>query len=648
MIASLLGNDNFLDRNTAETFRDGGTFHVLVISGLHITFIGGLALWMTSFFTRRLAVRSTLAAGFLWAYTFAVGAEVPVVRASLMFSFLLVARIVYREGSLMNALGFCTLLILVWRPSDLVSPSFQLTFVSVVAIVGCSFPLIEKLRATGAWYPSADEPLPPNVPDFLRRVSEFLYWNEDAWRIESRRQIWSANLYKLPYLARLKAPNLRSVAAYVFEGLLVSLIVQVWMLPLLVIYFHRVSPSGLVLNLWVGFFLALESFAAIAAVAIGSFSTWLAAPLVGLTEISNVVMISIPEVFSNSGAAGLRLPVYAGPLRLLYPAYFATLVLSSVWLFRLDPFALEQRRSGRNIALAGFALGSILASLIIFHPYSAPSADGLLKIDFLDVGQGDSALVTFPDGQTMLVDGGGRPDFRKDDARSFDPDTSRIGERVVSEFLWEKGYSRIDYLVVTHADADHIQGLTDVARNFDVGTVFVGGTPSNNTDFEELLALARSDKVPVQILIRGTSLDISGVNVEVLHPASDTPPGGSENNASVVLRLVFGTRAFLLTGDIERETEQALVGENDLRLDAGVIKVPHHGSKTSSTQAFVNEVGAGTAVISVGRRSRFGHPHEEVLTRWRNADAEVLTTGANGTITVETDGVELRVRTFRP
>ncbi|HUR99005.1 MAG TPA: ComEC/Rec2 family competence protein, partial [Pyrinomonadaceae bacterium] len=196
MIASLLGNQHFLDRETSETFREGGTFHVLVISGLHITFIGALTLWVISYFFRSRAIQFVLATSFLWSYTFAVGAEVPVVRASMMFTVLLFSRIVHRRGSQLNALGFCVLMLLVWRPADLFSASFQLTMVSVAAIVTCSFPVIEKLRATGGWMPDVETPLPPVVSKPLKNLCELLYWKEAVWKIDRRRQIWSAKLFK--------------------------------------------------------------------------------------------------------------------------------------------------------------------------------------------------------------------------------------------------------------------------------------------------------------------------------------------------------------------------------------------------------------------------------------------------------------------
>src|SRR5690606_29405090 len=198
------------------------------------------------------------------------GAEVPVVRASIMFTTFMLGRALFRQGSLLNSLGLCCLILLAWRPADLFTPSFQLTVVSVAAIVGMAFPIIEKLRSTGSWMPDASSPFPPNVPAWLRRFCEMLYWRPAAWEVEKGRQIWRGRIFKSP-LARI-SDGVRSAISYLFEGLLVSLIVQLWMLPLLIYYFHRVSPISIFSNLWVGVVIAAESFAAVFAVTFGQIS----------------------------------------------------------------------------------------------------------------------------------------------------------------------------------------------------------------------------------------------------------------------------------------------------------------------------------------------------------------------------------------
>ncbi len=214
---------------------------------------------------------------------------------------------------------------------------------------------------------------------------------------------------------------------------------------------------------------------------------------------------------------------------------------------------------------------------------------------------------------------------------------------MVSEFLWEKGYSKLDYVVTTHADVDHIQGLGDVAKNFNVGSVFVGRSPRDDPDFAAFVEALWRRGIPMQTISRGERFNIGGANVEVLYPkTTDDPDAVSDNDHSVVLRIKMGNRAFLLTGDIERQAESELLANGGV-LKADLVKVAHHGSRTSSTAEFINAVGAKYAVISVGRSSPFGHPHAEVVERWQAAGAQVFTAGDNGMISVSTDGRDLKI-----
>jgi len=656
MIASLLGDKHFLDKQTADIFREGGTFHVLVISGLHITFIGGLAVILVRFFTRKKLWQFLGAVTFLWAYTLAVGAEVPVVRASLMFTILFFSQVIYRNGTLLNALGACALILLIWRPQDLFSPSFQLTFVSVTAIVAMAFPLIEKLRLIGNWIPTTETPFPPRVPQWLQRFCEMLYWRENKWAIESKRQIWSASLFKSPYLTLFEVNGLQGFAAFVFEGILISIAVQIWLLPLLVIYFHRVSVASIFLNLWVGIFICLESFSALIAVLFSSISDRLALPTIKLTEIFNWLLIAVPRFLVDNNWASFRLPVYTGPLGIVYFLYCIPVVFLGFAVYKWNPFAngKETNRHRRKSLFTAVTATFLLGLVLIFHPFSAPNADGRLHVDFLDVGQGDAAFVTFPNGETMLIDGGGRINYESkaaeetDEFEIFEPDVLRIGEAVVSEFLWEKGFSKIDYILATHADLDHIQGLSDIATNFEVRNAYFAGITLRHPDFAELSRVLEKRDIPISKLRRGDLLMIGAVEIEVLHPGQgELPNTYSDNNSSLVLRIRFGDRNILFTGDIEREAEHELLRSPE-RLKADVVKVPHHGSRTSSTQSLVNTTNADYAIISVGKRSIFGHPHKEVVERWNKTGAKVMTTGERGTISVSTNGQDWDILSFIP
>jgi competence protein ComEC len=373
-------------------------------------------------------------------------------------------------------------------------------------------------------------------------------------------------------------------------------------------------------------------------------------------------MIHSVDPFDSLGVAALRLPEYTGWRSGLYAFYYVPLSVLAVALARWNPLrngspSVEDEKQTLHRFVTRTAAVLLIATfvVIIAHPLSAGAPDGRLRIDFLDVGQGDAALVTMPDGTTLLIDGGGRPNFytRKlasdeDDGEVFERDTRSIGEAVVSEYLWWRGLAGVDYILATHADADHIDGLNAIARNFSVRAALVGRAPADDPEFALFAATARRAGVPVYLLGRGDTLRFGAVTADVLWPARTSEAGApSGNNDSLVLRLRFGRRAFLLTGDIESEAEESIASTTE-DLSADVVKVAHHGSRTSSTEKFVRLAHPAIAIISVGRASIFGHPHKEVFERWRASGAEVLTTGRRGTITISTDGHDLRVETFAP
>jgi competence protein ComEC len=328
----------------------------------------------------------------------------------------------------------------------------------------------------------------------------------------------------------------------------------------------------------------------------------------------------------------------------------------STWRPLNLPRPVSGNKRQRRVEVVGLS-GQLLAiGLIVVHPFSSGTATGKLRIDFLDVGQGDAALVTFPDNSTLLIDGGGRPGpFQKantsagvDEGRedTFERETRSIGESVVSEYLWWRGLDHIDYILATHADADHIDGLNDVARNFDVRAALVARTTGDDEELARFAQTLSEESIPVRLIGAGDVLRFGAVTAKVLWPLpSANPEAPSRNNDSIVLRLELGDRALLLTGDIEMAGEnRVLRATGDLRAD--VVKVAHHGSKTSSTESFIAAAQARFAVISVGQTSIFGHPNRDVVERWRASGAQVLTTGNNGTITVITDGRDLELATF--
>jgi competence protein ComEC len=675
--ASVFGNRQGLSRETAERFREGGTFHVLVISGLHITFIGALAWAFARRLTRRRALQWAASVAFVWAYAVAVGAEASVVRASLMFTLAALAPALGRRSSPVNSLGGAALVLLALRPSNLFDPSFQLTFLSVAAIVALALPLLTALKDVGEWRPTRATPYPPACPRWFQTLGEALYWRERRWRKELERSTHDYRLFKTRWAARLERLRVQRLLRQAFAAVVVSLVVQVALLPLFVLYFHRLSLASPLLNVFVGALMVTLAFSGLAALALAQLSPALAAPFAWIAETSAVLMSHSVDPFARAHVASVRLPEYTGWPAAVYALYFVPLLLLAAALLRWRPLASPPRAKNdeggadenddeenadekgafvhallkpASLKLASFT-SAFMLFVIVAHPLSAGLPDGRLRVDFLDVGQGDAALVTMPDGSTLLIDGGGRPDYRlrgdDEDADDFERDTRGVGEAVVSEYLWHRGLSRVDYVLATHADADHIDGLNAILRSFRVEGALVARAPSDDAEFLRFADSAREMNVPVYLVGRGDRMRFGAVTLEVLWPpvaegAADAP---SMNNDSIVIRLRFGRRTILLTGDAEADAERALVSAGD-DLACDVLKVAHHGSRTSSTQTFVNAARPALAVVSVGQDSPYGHPHAEVIARWRDAGALVLTTGERGAITVSTDGEDLKAATF--
>ena len=624
--AALLGNRYNLSRDASERFREGGTFHVLVISGLHISFIGGIVFLVVRRLTKRRVVQFVLPAIVVWSYSFAVGAEASVVRAALMFTFAGFATIVFRQASSLNALGGAALVLLVRSPKEIFDPSFQLTFLSVLAIVVVAWPLLLNFSAIGTWHPTRATPYPPACSRVLKSLCEIVFWSERKWQQELDRSPHHCRLFKARSAASLERYHLQPFARYTFGAVVVSASVQLVLLPLMIVYFHRLSLASLLLNIVVSVLLAVLVGVALLALVVSSISATIAVPLFKLSNTIEWAMVHSVDPFSNFGVAAIRLPEYSGPAALVYAVYYLPLLLLALTLSHWRPLASQSERRCKlhRFLIPASVVQLLLLTVLIAHPLSSGRADGKLRVDFLDVGQGDSALVTMPDGTTLLVDGGGRPAF----AGTSDA-TRRIGETVVSEYLWWRGLSAVDYLVATHGDADHIDGLNDVLKNFSVKAVLLGP--------QTVLAT----HTHVETIHAGDVMNFGDVEVSVLWPPAEA--GDSDNNSSVVLRIKFGERIILLTGDIEKAAERSLTQQY---LKSDVVKVPHHGSRTSSTDSFVQATKPTFAIISVGRNSMFGHPHEEVVQRWRANGAEVLTTGTSGTITVTTDGKDLSLERF--
>lgn len=421
------------------------------------------------------------------------------------------------------------------------------------------------------------------------------------------------------------------------ELVVVSVVLQVGMLPMMAKEFHRVTLQGPVVN-----FLAVPLTGVIVPLGflrLGSAMIWmpvgrvLAKPLGWLV----VVQSHVVACFAGMAHGSYRIP---GPPWWVIAVFFICGVMVAAFL-RLE--------RARRRWLWRLTIGGGLAATVVIatHPFPARVDRGDLEVEVLDVGQGDSILVISPKGSTLLIDGGGRfSGFRgHEEAPGLDP-----GEEAVSAYLWSRGIKRLDAVALTHAHQDHIGGLQAVLENFRVGQLWLGRetlTPA----LARLKELAAEKHVMVEHELRGQSFDWDGVRVDFLWPRippTEVAPE-AKNNDSLVLRLQFRERSVLLPGDAEKQAEYSMLGEDDPdELHADVLKVGHHGSKNSTMPEFLERVGPRVAIISAGEGNPYGHPAVELLERLEERGIRILRTDQEGEISVVTDGHGIQVRCFVP
>jgi len=606
MEAILIGETSKLEKIWTENFRRTGTFHALVISGVHVTVLAGVLLFVLRLCALPEIPALAVTALAAWLYALVSGFSAPVARAAAGFSLYLIARFFFRRGRVLNLLAAIALLYLLCDPGQLFDASFVLSFLCVGAIGALASPLLDTAAvpyARGARSLndlSLDPRLEPRIAQFrieLRLAAETV---ELCTRLPRR---WAAAGISL--LCRL--------GLFAFEMAAISIVIQIGLALPMAEYFHRVSFTGVTANLLIVPLLNLV--VPLGFIAIFTGWRWIASLAAALLKISARI-----ADWHAAREPDWRLP---DPPFWLALAFLAALIAVA---------ALAYRKQWRWPATAAVLAAFIL---LIWHPDAPAIAPGIFEMTAIDVGQGDSLLLAFPQGKIMVIDGGGLLQYGRSARSSFD-----TGEDVVSPYLWTRGIRRIDVIVATHAHQDHSGGICALIANFHPAELWVGANPS-----PRVLDCAARHSLRVQYPRSPESLLYSGTRIEFLSPPADYFAARPGNNDSLAFRITYGARRFVLTGDMERPMELRALSAAPLRAD--VLKVGHHGSKTSSSEAFLDAVSPMIGIVSAGYENSFGHPGREVLDRLARHHVEVLRTDEDGLITIRTDGRRIWTDTMR-
>lgn len=557
MAAMLTGYRENLTDTMEDAFSASGLIHIMAVSGANLVFLLIPVLWLFRMlgFNRKVGTAASIPLIFI--YILITGMEASVMRASVMALIILTGTIFDRKAEVINSLCVASLVILAVNPFMLMDVGFQL---SAAATAGLGL-LYKKIHGN----------ISKKIPGPIRETTA------------------------------------ATAAA------------QAGVLPILMLYFSKISVVSL-------------------------FSNLLVVPLTGITTVIGMVLVIIDNISHQMGEWSSHALQALLHIILLITNAFASVPWAelnmkhwnALWIFLYYVMLIIFGCSASGFfarhknKVVAFAL--VLGIALLAQGFIPEK----LKVSFIDVGQGDSALIKTPGGITMLIDGGGTYN---------ELDTCYIGQNTIFPVLMHERIDRLDYVMLTHADADHMYGIMTLMDIFPVKRAVLADYSGAEKDFSRLIDLCRVKGTEIVFLSEGDTINLDNeTDFEILYPSSSIAGYSNLNNTSLCGMLKYKQFQILFTGDIEKEAEGTLLRTYP-EINCDILKVSHHGGKNGSSEHFLKASQPEAAIISVGRNN-YGHPSEDVKNRLSTAGAKVYTTLECGAVIVESDGISYRIKTW--
>jgi competence protein ComEC len=602
LIAMVLGEQNEIPKEVMAKFNRTGTTHILAISGFNIGIISVIFIVCFRFFLKSsenlllnhnvLKIATFLTAIPVIFYSFIAGLGMSVIRAALMMLAMVAAVVFGKARYLPNILALAAFLMLAFLPPALFDVSFQLSFVSVASI------LFIVPRFTGLLRPDPeDNPLHP-------------------------------------------PGKFHSIINCFYLFLLVTIAATVGVIPLTTYYFNTLSLTVIAGNMLLipimGYGVVVLSLAVVLA---APFSDALSVFFIQISSYLIKISVLLADRLSSLPHASVYVTT---PTLIEICAYYFLLAGNVVFLDCI----LNRRFKEISRLKLKLSLSVSVAMLVFFiadgfYLHNKDSRPDRLAVTFIDVGQGNSTLISLPGGKKMLIDGGGSYDDRFD-----------IGKNVLAPFLWGQKIKAIDTVILTHPHPDHLNGLLFILENFSVREVWSNGQEVPDEAYLKFKEMIKEKQIRHRILSNKSVLKQGDVIFRIMNPdrhgkkENKTEPSRRANDESLVVKLSFHRISFLFPGDISARTEQKMM-DNKQDLHADVLLAPHHGSRFSNSPLFIKKVRPETVIFSCGKENIFGLPAHEVIDRYGFAGVEIFRTDRDGAITIETDGESIRFRGFR-
>lgn len=637
-VGILIGDREKISDITEDNFKKSNLTHMLAVSGSHITYIIVALTTILSKTNRKLSLIITIF--FLIFFTVLTGFTVSVLRASIMGILTLLASILHRKSDTINNLGISSIIILIYNPYLLVDAGFLLSYAGTIGILsfskkiedGINKIIIQKLKTFSQ---NIKENSTVKKVDGTNNENTAKEKNNNRMLIEVNEVIDDSTVIGAEANRKTGTTEfievLEKVVSYIICSFSVTLSANIVIIPVMAYMFSTISFTFWVSNILAGPVMEIVTIFGFIVYFISIIFPILAQFLGIALNLLLTVLLKIAEISSKIPGASIYIKtpniymcvIYYLLIYILFNAKTIKQFIRKKAIFRL---CIIKAKKQRKKILVVTIIFTILLNSIIYV------TDKNIKIYFVDVGQGDCTLIQTPEKKNILVDGGGS------EFGSFD-----VGESTLLPYLLDRGITKIDYMMISHFDSDHIGGLFYIMENLRVDNIIISKQGENSENFKKFIKLMQSNnrggknKTNIILVKKGDNIKIDNSSYfEILFPEEELINDNILNNNSIVAKFVSNNFKMLFTGDIEEIAENRLceLYKSTNKLQADIIKVAHHGSKTSSTFNFLELVKPKIALIGVGANNNFGHPNEEVLERIENLGTHIYRTDQMGEISI--------------
>ena len=581
----ILGDTSKVEEEVNDDFKIANISHVLAISGMHITYIViGIELLLKKGIGKRKTRIITII--ILVMYMFITGFAPSVVRASIMGIIMLISKLIHRKNDIWTSISLSLLILLIYNPFLILNVGLQLSYLGTIGIVCFN----------------------KNVYNFLRKL-----------KIRNKKIRYKINRKFILFMDKIK------------EMLSVTLSAQIVILPILLFNFNILGIYFFISNILVSIIIGPIIIVGFVCILISFISIEIAKILSIFMSVGIQILISISEI-SHLPFSKIYIPT--PKVWQIVSYYICVIVINRIYIaFNSKKPDFTSIRIRNLVALLKFKFrqnrNKVLKVLIVLVSlvFILNTIPEKLKIHFVDVGQGDCTFITTPQNKTILIDGGGSMSEEYD-----------VGKSTLLPYILDRGYTKLDYVFISHFDQDHVGGILTILEELRVGQVYISKQEQDSENYQKFLKIVEDKKIKVKVLKQGDCLKIEkNLYFDILWPIEEQIQENVLNNNAMVMKLRYGKFSMLFTGDIEDIAEEKILdfykekGESILKSD--VLKVAHHGSKTSTTQSFFEKVNPKICLIGVGKNNMFGHPTTEVLERINGT--KIYRTDENGEIILE-------------